>query len=85
MDKQKPVKKFFIGSVTTAIWKNEGKNGPVFSTTTKRRYQKDEQWHDTDSLGEYDLLKAAQLQIRAASWIDYYKRNGAEEPEHVDQ
>ncbi len=85
MEKQKPIKKFFIGAVTTSIWQNEGKNGPVFSITTTRRYKKDEQWNDTASLGKYDLLKSIQLQARALSWIDYYERNGAEEPEHVEQ
>ena len=50
MEKQKPIKKFFIGNVTASIWKNEGKNGPVFSITTTRRYKKDEQWNDTASL-----------------------------------
>ncbi len=85
MDKKSPVKKFFIGSVTTAIWENQGKNGPVFSVTTRRRYQKDGEWNDTDSLGEFDLLKAIQLQARASSWIDYYKKFGSDEPEQVNQ
>ena len=85
MEKQKPIKKFFIGDVTTSIWKNEGKNGPLFSITTTRRYKKDEKWNDTASLGRYDLLKAIQLQARALSWIDYFERNGSEEPEQVEQ
>ena len=85
MEKQKPIKKFFIGDVTTSIWKNEGKNGPLFSVTTKRRYQKNGQWKDTASLGRYDLLKSIHLQARALSWIDYFERNGDEEPKQVEE
>ena len=90
MEKQKPIKKFIIGDITTAIWKNEGKNSPFFSITTTRRYKKDGKWNDTASLGRYDLLKSIQLQARALSWMDYSwiddkEKNVGEEPEQVEQ
>ena len=85
MDKQKPVKKYFAGMVTAAIWRNEGKNGAFYSVTLTRRYKDGEDWRDTSSLRRFDLLKAAQVIIRAYVWIDYYERHGSDEPEEIDQ
>ncbi len=84
MENQKPVKKFFIGAVTAAIWRNEGKSGAFHNVTLTRRYKEGEDWKDTTSLGKFDLLKAARLNIQAYSWIDYYEQHGTEEPEQVE-
>lgn len=85
MEKQKPVKRFFIGDISTSIWKNEGKNGSAYAITTSRRYQKDGKWHDTNSLRKYDLLKAIQLQARALSWIDYNEQSDSDEAEELQE
>ena len=66
------------------IWRNAGKSGAFHNATLTRRYKEGEDWKNTDSLGKYDLLKAARLCIQAYSWIDYYEQHGTEEPEQID-
>ncbi len=83
-ESKKPVKKFYIGDVAVPIWRNAGKSGAFHNATLTRRYKEGEEWKNTDSLGKYDVLKAARLCIQAYSWIDYYEQHGTEEPEQID-
>jgi hypothetical protein len=65
-DKNPPAGKFSVGSMSVAIWCQEGQGGrPYYNTTFELRY-KDEngEWKTSDSYSQTDLLtlaKAADL------------------------
>ena len=67
--KRKPAHKIRHRDITVTIWRNEGAKGPWFSVTPSRIYKKDDQWGDSDSFGEDDLLLLAKLLDEAHSWI----------------
>src|SRR5580658_8376892 len=52
-NENKPAAQVYLHPVRAAIWRNEGRNGDVFySTTFERRYRdKDEKWKGTNSFG----------------------------------
>lgn len=67
----KPAKRFRVGFVEAAIWKNEGTGDRSFYSVTLRRSYKDNdgEWQTADSLGHADLLNAAKALERAELWI----------------
>ena len=65
----KPVKRFRIGLVQAAVWKNEGTSQPFFNVTLQRSYKDGEEYKNSDSLGAGDLLNAAKVLCRAEAWI----------------
>jgi hypothetical protein len=71
---QKPVHKIPAGSLEVAIWLREGEKGPFYSVTARRRYKQGEEWKDSDSYGEDDLLRLAKLIEEADSWIVAQRR-----------
>ena len=67
----KPVKRFRIGFIEAAIWKNEG-NGDkkFFSVKVSRSYKNgDDEYQSTDSFGHADLPALAKVVDRAETWI----------------
>ena len=66
MDNQ-PVKKFRVGSVTAAVWKNDDN----YSVTLQKSYrEKDsEEWRNTDNLFHGDILNACKALERAEAFI----------------
>jgi hypothetical protein len=73
-DKRKPAHKIQSGALTLTIWKNEGDKGPWYSCTPSRGYKKDDQWGDSDSFGQDDLLRLAKMLDEADSWIQGAKQ-----------
>lgn len=65
----KPAKRFRIGAVQAAIWKNDGPNHSFYTVTMQRSYKDGDDWKNTDSLGSGDLLNAAHVLMRAEAWI----------------
>lgn len=65
----KPVKKFRIGLVQVAVWKNDGTNNSFYSVTLQRSYKDGEEYKNTEQLGAADLLNAAKLLERAEQYI----------------
>lgn len=58
----KPCLKYRIGSVKIAAWENQGEHGPWYSIKLARSYKdKNGNWQETATLGDRDLLAAAQL------------------------
>lgn len=58
------------GTIHAAIWTNEGKHGPNFNVTVKRRYRDAEgEWKTTDGFGFEHLLSAAKVFNEAHSVI----------------
>lgn len=67
---QEPIKRFRIGYLTAAVWKNKSGDSTFYNVTLQARY-KDEQgeWQDSTSLAHHDLLNAAKVLTRAEAWI----------------
>ena len=61
----KPVKKFRVGNVTVAVWKNE----EFHSVTLQKSYKDGEEWKNTDSLSGGDILNAMKALERAEGYI----------------
>jgi hypothetical protein len=68
-DKRKPAHKIRSGAITVTVWKNDGEHGAWYSVTPSRSYKKDDQWGESDSFGQDDLLRLAKLLDEADSWI----------------
>ena len=65
----KPVKKFRIGFVQAAIWKNDSTNSSFYTVTLQRSYKDGDEYKNTDQLGSSDLLNAAKVLERAETYI----------------
>ena len=60
-----PVRRFRVGNVTAAVWKNDGN----FSVTLQKSYKSDDEWKNTDSLFHGDILNAMKALERAERFI----------------
>jgi hypothetical protein len=68
-DKPKPAHKIQHRGLAVTIWNNEGKNGLFYSVTLSRRYKQGDEWKDSYSYDEDDLLLLNELLAEAHSWI----------------
>jgi hypothetical protein len=68
-DKAKPAHKIRSRALAVTIWKNDGDKGPWYSVTPSRSYKQGDQWRESTSFGEDDLLPLAKLLDEAHSWI----------------
>ena len=75
----KPVHEIPDGTLKVAIWVHDGEYGPRYSATIRKRYKdkSTDEWKDAASLGEDDLLPAAELMREAKAWIREQKRAAA--------
>ena len=60
-----PVKRFRVGSVTAAVWKNDGN----MSVTLQKSYKDGEEWKNTDTLFHGDIPCAVKALERAEAFI----------------
>jgi uncharacterized protein (DUF736 family) len=65
----KPAHRIRSGAIEVAIWRNDGDKGPWYSVTASRSYKQGEEWKQTDSYGQDDLLVLAKLLDMAHTWI----------------
>jgi hypothetical protein len=68
-DKAKPAHKIQHRGIAVTIWKNEGKNGTFYSVTLSRRYKQGDEWKESYSYDEDDLLLLTDLLTEAHRWI----------------
>ncbi|HEY7328645.1 MAG TPA: hypothetical protein VH592_13455 [Gemmataceae bacterium] len=68
-DKTKPVHKIRNRNLTVTIWSNASANGPFFTLSARRSYKQSEQWKESDSFDEDDLLPLAKLLDQAHTWM----------------
>jgi hypothetical protein len=59
--KQAPVHSIRHGRLQGSIWQNASDNGPWYSITLTRSYQKDGKWASATSYGRDDLLALSKL------------------------
>jgi hypothetical protein len=70
-----PAMKFRDGTLQVTVWRNTGDNGTYYTVNPSRSYKKgDDEWRETDSLGQDDLLAMAELLREAYVWIRNQKR-----------
>ncbi len=85
-EKNKPAHKIRNGALTVTIWKNDGQEGPFYTTAASRSYKDGDQWKETNSFHQQDLLTLAKMLDQAETWIAQEKakartaQHGAEEP-----
>jgi len=68
-DKAKPAHKIWHRNILVTIWKNDGKNGPFYSVTLSRSYKQGEEWKESSSYDEDDLLLLTELAKEAHAWM----------------
>jgi len=69
-EKNKPAHKIRSGTgLTVTIWKNDGDNGPFYTVTPTRSYKQGEEWKETNSYHQQDLLELAEMLREARAWI----------------
>ena len=81
--KNKPIETLRDGVIKATIWKNTTDKGDVYNVELVRSYEKDGNWHDTNSLSGGEVLKAANLLTEAHNTIREIKafnRNAADTP-----
>ncbi len=66
---EKPVKRFRIGFVEAAIWKNTKDDRTFHSVKLSRSYKDGDEYQSTDSFSQADLLNASKVLERAEVWI----------------
>lgn len=77
-DNKSPVIKFNAGSVSVAVWENEGKEGKPFSSVSiQKNYKVGEEWKSTNSLNVNEIPKAI-LALQKA-----YEHLALKEPEKI--
>jgi hypothetical protein len=65
----KPIHEISDGALKVTIWKKESDKGPWYQVTCRRRYKDGEEWKDSYSYGQDDLLALAKLLDLAHTWI----------------
>ena len=69
-EKNKPAHKIRNGSgLTVTIWKNDSDTGPFYTVTPTRSYKQGEEWKETNSYHQQDLLELAEMLREARAWI----------------
>lgn len=66
-----------IGAIEAAVWENEGKNGTFYATTLKRTFRDGEEWKESNSYGERDLLNLARAALDCQAFIAEKMREAA--------
>lgn len=70
MAQNEPIKRFRIGLVTAAVWKNKPGDTVFYNVTLQARYKNDGgEWQDSNSLSTDQLLNAAKVLTRAEAYI----------------
>jgi hypothetical protein len=67
--KTKPIHEIRLGSIKSAVWKNETETGARFNVTFSRIYKDGDTWKSNESFGRDDLLLLAKVADNTHSWI----------------
>src|SRR5690349_7115025 len=68
-EKNRPAHKIRRGPLTLTIWKNDTENGPMYTVNPSRSYKDGDQWKETTSFHQQDLLVLGKLLDDAETWI----------------
>jgi hypothetical protein len=64
-----PAHKFRDGVLQVTIWRNPSEKGTWYSVVPSRSYKKGDDWNQTESLRDDDLLPMGKLLSQAHTWI----------------
>lgn len=79
-ESNKPVETLRDGNLKASIWRNEGENGPTFSTTFARTWRDDQgRFHDSQSYAGADMLRLGELSRTAYHRTNELRREHAYE------
>lgn len=85
----RPAQTFRYGAIKCVIWRNEGRNGPFYSTVITRSYKDGEDWKESSSFGQEDLPTVAKAALDAHSWVQEQlaeaKEAGKPKPQQDEQ
>ena len=80
-DSTKPIETLRDGNLKASIWRNEGENGPTYSTTFARTWRDDKgRFHDSQSYAGTDMLRLGELSRSA-----YHRTNELRRDQAVEQ
>jgi hypothetical protein len=71
---RRPIHSISAGGIEVSIWENQGQKGTFYTVTHRRSYKQGDEWKETDSYGEDDLLRLSKLIDEADSWIAAHRR-----------
>lgn len=75
-----PIHRVRYGSVSVAIWENQGQNGAFHNATVERSYRdKDEKLQSTGSFGLNDIAMLQLALTEAAQWINERKARATQQ------
>lgn len=79
-ESNKPVETLRDGNLKASIWRNEGENGPSYSTTFARTWRDDQgRFHDSQSYAGTDMLRLGELSRTAYHRTNELRREHAQE------
>jgi hypothetical protein len=58
-----------MGRIAATVWRNEGAQGPWYSTTILRSYKDGDEWKSSGSYGRDDLPLVEKVAAQAHLWI----------------
>jgi hypothetical protein len=72
-ESNKPVYRLRYGNVVAAVWANNSQAGYFYNTTFVRIYKDGDQWGDSVSFEDRDLLNLAKAATDVHTWIHQQK------------
>ena len=81
---QRPVCVLRDGMLKAAIWRNEGENGPFFTATLSKLFEKNGELRDGHSFAGGELLKVSELARQAYNEIRLHRAGASQKDEAVD-
>jgi hypothetical protein len=74
----RPINEVRYGSIKVVIWRNQTANGHMYNVTVARLYKDGDDWRESHSFGQDDLLVLAKALHDAFGLIHAHKSSAAE-------
>jgi len=68
-DSNRPATTIRYGAIKATIWRNETRNGSMYSTTVTRTYKEGDDWRESHSFGPGELPTVAKVMLDAHTWV----------------
>lgn len=73
----RPINEVRYGGIKVVIWRNQTANGPMYNVTVARLYKNGDDWRESHSFGQDDLLVLAKALDNAFEIIHAHKTTAA--------
>jgi len=64
-----PIHKIRHGAISASIWRQDTDKGPMFNVTFQRTYKDGDNWKNSGSFGQKNLLVLSLIAARSFEWI----------------